>query len=72
MPLSQSMRDLLSILSELTKMIREHNSVLEVPTKSTVFEDNNGARILVTSPKMTLCSKHITASKVSFLLIKSR
>ena len=60
--LSQSMRDLLpmkSLLSELIKMIGAYNNDLRVTTKSTVFEDNNGARILATSPKMTPRSKHI-------------
>ena len=67
---SQSMRkDLLpmkSLLSKLIKMIGAYNNELKVTTKSTVFEDNNGAQILATSPKMTPRSRHITVKYLFF------
>jgi len=61
--LSQSMRELMPI-RDLATEIMESMRMKSKPsfcTHSTVFEDNNGASTLATTPKMTPRSKHIAA-----------
>jgi hypothetical protein len=59
--LSQSMRELLPI----RELVREMSTTMgykkefEIRTHSKIFEDNNGALILASSPRMTPRSKHI-------------
>ena len=59
--LSQSMRELLPLRSLVKKMATAmaFNQTFAIRTHSTVFEDNNGALILASSPRMTPRSKHI-------------
>ena len=60
--LSQSTRDLLpmrQLLQEVTKALGMNPDNLTFTSKSTVYEDNSGAIIVATSPRMTLRSKHI-------------
>jgi hypothetical protein len=59
--LSSSMRELLplrALVSEMAKAM-SFDKVFAVRTHSRVFEDNNGALILATAPRMTPRSKHI-------------
>ena len=59
--LSQSMRELIP-LRELLKETHDEMGMRfssKTVTKSTVFEDNNGAISLVTTPRLTLRTKHI-------------
>ena len=59
--LSQSLQDLLPLKS----LVKEIIDVLKIPsnlsfvTKSTVFEDNQGAITVAQSPRLTPTSKHI-------------
>ena len=59
--LSQSMRDILPMRGTLNDVGRCFGLVTNKKpiTKSTVFEDNNGARTLATVPRLTPRSKHI-------------
>jgi hypothetical protein len=59
--LSLAMRELLPLRELLKEMATAIgvSSVFEIRTHSKVFEDNNGALILASSPKMTPRSKHI-------------
>ena len=59
--LSQSMRELLPIREIVKEMALglKFTKVFEVRTYSKIFEDNNGALILASSPRMTPRSKHI-------------
>ena len=62
--LSTSMRSLIclkTLVGDSATSIMEGSTFL-TNTYSTVFEDNNGALILATVPRMTLCSKHIAVS----------
>ena len=59
--LSQAMRDLLpmrEVVSEIAEFLKLGDGI-DVRTYSKVFEDNNGALALATSPRMTPRSKHI-------------
>ena len=61
MALSQSLRDLLP-LKELIKEVVDALGLpndLKFTTKSTVFEDNQGAITVAKSPRLTPTSKHI-------------
>mgnify|MGYP003546497441 FL=1 len=59
--LSQSMRELLPLRALVKEMATAmaFNQTFAIRTHSTVFEDNNGALILASSPRMTPRSKHI-------------
>ena len=59
--LSQSMRELLPLRALVKEMAKAmaFNQTFAIRTHSTVFEDNNGALILASSPRMTPRSKHI-------------
>ena len=59
--LSHSMRELIPIRALVQEMAISmgHSPIFEIRTYSKVFEDNNGALILASSPRMTPRSKHI-------------
>ena len=60
--LSQSLRDLLPLKSLITEVFTRLNidtSKMTVTSKSTVYEDNNGARTVATCPRLTPTSKLI-------------
>ena len=59
--LSMAMHDLI-LLWTLMDEVKELLGAKSLPscTYSKIFQDNNGDLILVTSPQMTLSSKHIT------------
>lgn len=59
--LSQSMRELLPIREIVQEMALglKFKEAFEIRTYSKIFEDNNGALILASSPRMTPRSKHI-------------
>ena len=60
--LSQSLRDLLplkSLITEVLSRLKIDTSKMTVTSKSTVYEDNNGARIVATYPRLTPTSKFI-------------
>ena len=59
--LSMAMHDLIPLWT-LMDEVKELLGAKSLPscTYSEIFQDNNGDLILVTSPQMTLCSKHIT------------
>jgi hypothetical protein len=59
--LSQSMRELIPLRSLVREMSLALNftKIFEIRTFSKVFEDNNGALILASLPRMTPRSKHI-------------
>ena len=60
--LSQSLRDLLplkSLITEVFSRLKIDISKMTVTSKSTVYEDNNGARIVATCPRLTPTSKFI-------------
>ena len=60
--LSQAMRDLLPLRTLLSEIVTKMKLPLvsdNVDLHSTVFEDNNGALAIATSPKLTPRSKHI-------------
>ena len=60
--LSQSLRDLLpfkELVKEMTTALDMDAGKLEFVSKSTVYEDNQGAIVVATSPRMTPTSKHI-------------
>ena len=59
--LSQSMRELLPIRALVREMslALKFTKIFELRTHSKIFEDNNGALILASSPRMTPRSKHI-------------
>ena len=60
--LSQSLRDLLplkSLITEVFSRLKINIDNMTVTSKSTVYEDNNGARIVATCPKLTPTSKFI-------------
>ena len=60
--LSQAMRQLLparKLLKELMTEVDGANTSDDASISSTVFEDNNGALTMATSPKLTPRSKHI-------------
>ena len=59
--LSHSMRELIPIRALVQEMAISmgHSPIFKIRTYSKVFEDNNGALILASSPRMTPRSKHI-------------
>ena len=59
--LSQSMRELLPLRALVKEMAHalQFNKSFEIRTYSKIFEDNNGALILASMPRMTPRSKHI-------------
>ena len=60
--LSQSLRDLLSLKSLITEVfsrLKIDTSKMTVTSKSTVYEDNNGAQTVATCPRLTPTSKFI-------------
>ena len=60
--LSQSLRDLLqlkSLITEVFSRLKIDTSKMTVTSKSTVYEDNNGARTVATCPRLTPTSKVI-------------
>ena len=60
--LSQSLRDLLplkSLIFEVFSQLKLNVDNMTVTSKSTVYEDNNGAHIVATCPKLTPPSKFI-------------
>ena len=57
---SQSMREVIFARCMLKEVLQHFGSSLsESLTHSTVFEDNNGALVLATAPKMNSRTKHI-------------
>ena len=62
MELSHSVRALLplkSLIKELIDNLGIYSEKLKFVSSSTVYEDNNGAIVVTTSPRMTPSSKHI-------------
>ena len=61
MALSHSVRALLplkSLIKEVIDNMGIYNENLKFVSSSTIYEDNNGAIVLATSPRMTPTSKH--------------
>ena len=59
---SRSVRELLplkSLIKEVIDNLGIDSENLKFVSKSTIYEDNNGAIVVATSPRMTPTSKHI-------------
>ena len=49
-----------SLIKEVIENLGIDCENLKFVSSSTIYEDNNGARVIVSSPKMTPTSKHIS------------
>ena len=62
MELSHSVRVLIplkSLIKEVIDNLRIYSQKLKFVSSSTIYEDNNGAIVVTTSPSMNPTSKHI-------------
>ena len=63
MALSHSVRELLplkSLIKEVIENLGINSKKLKFVSRSTVYEENNGAIVVATSPRITPTPKHIT------------
>ena len=64
--LSQSFRDLLPLKALIFSQLKININYMTVTSKSIIYEENNGACIVVTRPKLTPMSKFV-ATKYHWL-----